>query len=351
MKPEAKGRPSFPVPSSVLALAAAAAVAAVLVAASSPNPAAALRAFFAAPWSSAWFLGNTLDAAALLCVAAVGAAVAFRAGTFNLGGEGQVYAGGVAAAAVILGTPLLPAPLALVLAAAAALAVGGAAGWISGALKARWGADELITSFLLASATAPIADFLVSGPLRDPSASLLATARFPADRVLPRLLEPSRLNLSAPLALAVAAAAAFFLSRTAAGFRLRVAGAGASFARFAGVDPARAWPPAMAASGALHGLAGFFAVAGTYGICHRGFGGGLGWNALAVALVARNAPAAVVPAALAYAALQAGSDAVLLTAGAGFETAAFVQAAVFLLVTVRWSRLAAGRRARAEAGL
>lgn len=213
---------------------------------------------------------------------------------------------------------------------------------LSGLLKVATGTDELISSFLLSAAVSPVADYLISGPLRDHSQNLLATARFAQDRLLPHLLPPSSLNLSAPAAVLLALAAWVFLSRTAAGFRLRVVGANPGFARFAGIEGRRYWTPALATSGALHGLAGFFAVAGTYGVCHRGFAGGLGWNALAVALIARNAPLALIPAALVYAWLNAGSDAALLSSGLSFETAAFVQAAVLLLVTARFARFIPG---------
>ena len=329
---------------SLVALGAATAVAALVVAFAAEESVPALRAFFISPWSSAWFLGNMLDEAALLAVAALGVALAFRAGTFNLGGEGQIYIGGLAAALVLLAPDGLPPPAALALAALAAIAAGGAMAAVSGLLKATTGTDELITSFLLSASLSPVADYLISGPLRDQSQNLLATARFASGRTLPHILPPSSLNLSAPAAVLLAAAAWVFLSRTAVGFRLRVVGSSPSFARFAGIEGRRYWTPALAASGALHGLAGFFAVAGTYGVCHRGFAGGLGWNALAVALIARNAPAALIPAALAYAWLDAGSDAALLSSGLSFETAAFVQAAVLLLVTARFARFIPGGR-------
>jgi simple sugar transport system permease protein len=329
---------------SIVALGAATTIAALFVAVAAKEPLVALRAFFISPWSSAWLLGNMLDETALLAVAALGIALAFRAGTFNLGGEGQIYIGGLAAALVLLSPNGTPGPVSLALAAVAGMAVSGAMAAISGALKAATGTDELISSFLLSAAVTPVADYLISGPLRDQSQNLLATARFAHDRVLPQLLPPSSLNFSAPIAILLAASAWIFLSRTATGFRLRVVGASPGFARFAGIEGKRYWTPALAVSGALHGLAGFFAVAGTYGVCHRGFAGGLGWNALAVALIARNEPLALIPAALAYAWLNAGSEAALLSSGLSFETAAFVQAAVLLLVTARFARFIPGAR-------
>lgn len=330
-----------PAAPSLLALAAAAA-AVILLSFASAEPSTALRAFFVTPWSSAWFLGNMLDQAALLSVAALGVAIAFKAGTFNLGGEGQVYSGGLAAAAILAGNPALPGPAALALAGAAAVLAGSAMAAVPGFLKAKLGADEMIATFLLSAAVSPVADFLIAGPLRDPDGSLLATVRFSGDRVLPRLMAPSSLNASLFAALLLAFLALVVLERGIMGFRLRAAGSSPSFARFAGIDSSRYWTPALAVSGGLHGLAGFFAVAGTYGICHQGFAGGLGWNAIAVALIARNSPAAILPAALAYAWIRAGSDAALMSTDLSFETASFVQAAVFLLVTARFFR---GKRA------
>ena len=98
----------------------------------------------------------------------------------------------------------------------------------------------------------------------------------------------------------------------------------------------------MALSGSLSALAGFFAVAGSYGRCHAGFSGGLGWSAIAVALIARNRPLALIPAALVYGWLKSGSDSALLAAGLNLETTSFIQAAVLLFATVSWLR--AGKR-------
>jgi simple sugar transport system permease protein len=330
-------------------MAAAVAAAALLIGIAAPNPGETLRAFFIAPFSSAWFLGNTLDRATLILTAAAGVTVAFRSGTFNLGGEGQVYLGGLAASAVLLAPTAMGGPAALALAAFAAAAAAGCLAAVSGFLKAKYGVDEMISSFLAASAVSPVVDFLVSGPMRDAGSNLLATARFAEDRMLPRLLPPSELSLSAPLALAALALVALVLDRTATGLRLRISGSNPAFARFAGLRSEKYWTPALACSGALHGLAGFFAVAGTYGLCHRGFSGGIGWNAIAVALIARNVPLALLPAAAVYAWIEAGSDAALLSSGLSFETSAFAQAAVFLLVTARLSlRRFAGLRDLAQ---
>jgi simple sugar transport system permease protein len=101
----------------------------------------------------------------------------------------------------------------------------------------------------------------------------------------------------------------------------------------------------MAVSGALAGLTGFFAAAGTYGMTYQGFSGGLGWTAIAAALIAGNEPLRLFPAALILGWLKAGSDSALLQSGFGFETASFIQAAaLFLAALPAGSRYLTGRR-------
>ena len=332
----------------------------ILVLVNSPDPGKTLGVFFLGPWSSPWFLGNTLDGIALLLTASLGAALAFRGGVFNLGGEGQIYLGGLAASVVLLSGSaagaLMPqtaphiapltapqtAPLLLLLGAMAAMITGGLMGAFSGLLKKRLGMNELITSFLFSSALIPLADYLIKGPWRDRAGNLLALPAFPENFILARLLPPSNLSSSFIYALLLIAAAHVFISHTFRGYQFRIAGANPGLARFGGINSEKAWIPAMTVSGSLYALAGFFAVAGSYGRCHAGFSGGLGWSAIAVALIAGNRPLALIPAAFVYGWLKSGSDFALLAAGLNLETTSFIQAAVLLLATVSWLR--AGRK-------
>ena len=104
----------------------------------------------------------------------------------------------------------------------------------------------------------------------------------------------------------------------------------------------------MAVSGALFSLTGFFAVAGSYGRCPAGFSGGLGWSAIAVALIARNRPLALLPSALVLGWLYSGSGSALLAAGINLETSSFIQAAVLLFATVSFGVPVLKRRFTAE---
>lgn len=321
--------------SSIIAFLAALIAAVFLIVISAENPLPALQSFFIQPWTSRWFLGNMLDQSALFLTAGLGIVISFRGGTFNLGGEGQIYAGGLAASAVLLSLKQVPGSLALILACIAAVCVGALFGAISGWLKKR-GASELITSFLLSAGIIPIVDYCIIGPLRDTSGNLQATKSFAADRILPYILPPSRLSISLVIALVLVLLAHCVINSTQAGYRFRIAGAAPAFARYGGINAESYWIPSMLFSGAFQGLTGFFAAAGTYGICHRGFSNGLGWNAVTVALIASNKPLALIPAALLYAWLCAGSDAALLSSGIELDTASFIQALILILVTARF---------------
>jgi simple sugar transport system permease protein len=323
----------------VFTFGCAAAAAVVLVIVNTGDAAKTLAVFFTGPWSSMWFFGNTLDSITLLLTAALGAVLAFRGGLFNLGGEGQIYLGGLAATALLLSPPVLPDTALLICAALAAVLAGGCMGGISGLLKEKFNVNELITTFLLSAALSPLADYCITGPLRNSGDNLLASPRFAGTRRLPALLPPSILSVSFIFALILVLLVFVFIYKTGSGYRYRIAGSAPVFARFGVIRVDRIWTPALFASGALHGLTGFFAVAGTYGMCHLGFSGGLGWSAIAVALIGRNHPAALIPAALVYGWLKAGSDAAMLTTKLNVETSSLIQALVLLLATIQFKAL------------
>lgn len=309
---------------------------------SADDPAAALTAFFTKPFSSWWYFGNTLNTAALYILAGTGSALALRAGTFNLGGESQIYAPALAAAVTIpAAASILPDGaavsgwLSLSAGLAAALAAGALLGFIPGWLRAKRGTSELLTSFLLSAACMPVVDFLIVGPFRDGSNNLVATRALPETVRLAPFALPSYLNASFPAALLIALAAALFLARTGPGFKYRVSGTAAEFARFSGYPVGGIAAAGMTISGALHGAAGFAAVAGTWYRCHQGFSAGMGWSALAVALMAKSEPLAVIPAAFILAWLQSASGAAMLSTRLGFDATALIQAVIFLVVSAR----------------
>jgi simple sugar transport system permease protein len=280
-----------------------------------------------------WFIGNALDAAAVLITASLGAFVAFEMRLFNFGGEGQIYAGGIAASAVILffqpHAADLPAGIQTLVLGAACLAgivTGGMLGAVSGLLKKHFNANELLTTFLLSASLIPVCDSLVTNVFRDKSGSLLASEKFAPLLALPRILPPSNLSLSLVWALLLVIVFCIYLNNTGAGYRYFVAGNAPDFARYGGIKPEAYTVPTLALSGALYGLAGFFFCAGTAGRLHSGFSGGIGWDAIAIALLARKKPLLLIPAGLLFCFLLSAADSALLLRGLKLETKLFIEA-------------------------
>ncbi len=299
---------------------------------------AALRLFFLSPFGNRYAFGNMLAATVPLMLAGLGVSVAFASRNFNLGGEGQVYAGGLATVLVCLAMPEAPPLLVQVLAAIAATVCGAFIGALSGILKRYMDVDELISSFLGSAIVVLVVDYLITGPFQDSSSNFQTTlAIAPALRFV-RIMPPSSLSTGIFLGLAVSLVAKFAFDRTRFGYELRVYGQGGEFAHYVGIDTGFYTLLPMGISGALHGLAGAAMIMGSYYKAMKGFSGGVGWSAISVALIAHNDPLLVIPAALFLAWLEAGAKGVMIGSNVTSEIVSVVQAVIFFLITARFAR-------------
>ena len=309
---------------------------------SSRDPMGALHSFIFSPLTNVYHLGNMLSYASLLLLTGGGVVLAFSSGSFNLGGEGQTYL------AALITTIVLSYSVPLPLAFAAAAAAAGAMAGLSGLLRYRLGADELITSFLLSAATIPVVDYLISGPLRDRGSSLLATPFIRESARLSRILEPSQLSTVIILALAATVVLYVVLRYTIFGYEVRIIGQNRDLARYGGLPIGTLTILPLTLSGVWHGLAGAALVTGVHYRAITGFSGGLGWNGIAVALIARNNPALLIPAALLFSYLNTGSSTAVLEHQVTWEFGAILQAVVFLFVTAETLRRRKGRNPGGE---
>ena len=216
--------------------------------------------------------------------------------------------------------------------------VGAAVAGLSGFFKMMWRTDELISSFLISSALILIVDQLITGPFKDPHTNLMATPVLPHGGGLGRIFPPSALNGSLFIALVLAVLLYLYLYRTHQGYETRLCGVNREFARYGGIPVNRYFLLPLLYSGALHGLAGALAVTGTYGKVLKGFSSGMGWNGIAVALIARNHPLWVIPAALFFAYLESGAKISMIHTDITLEVSTVAQAVVFFLITSRWIR-------------
>jgi simple sugar transport system permease protein len=298
----------------------------------SKNPGRTLWFFFLGPFGNLYAFGNMLNYAVPLIFGGLGVSVAMRANSFNLGGEGQIYAG--AFAATLAALALRPLGFAGALAGlAAAAAVAGFAAAFSGFCRARWNTSELITSFLVSNILILVVDYLVSGPFADPASNLLSTRKLDESFRLPLILPPSNLSAALFAALAACLLTGIFLFRTRIGYEIRMTGSNELFARYGGINTKRITILAMFLSGALYGLGGGLAVYGTYYGTVKGFSSGMGWNGLAVALIARFSPGLVIPAAVFFAWIGAGARIAMQNSDITSEIALVAQGAVLFLVT------------------
>ena len=297
-----------------VALLAAVVVGDLLILSFGQSPAHVYGLLLEGTWGNAYGFGQVLFKTATLTFTGLAVALALRAGLFNIGGEGQLAAGGFAAAVMGLllpgGTPLL---LALPLCFLAAAAGGGAVGFVPGVLKAKFGASEVIVTIVLNFIVLALLNWIIAAHLHVPET--LHTPEIRAGR-LPRLVDAlpvftgSAANSTFVIALLVAAAVNWYLFRTRTGYELRAVGLQPDAAEYGGVKVGRVWLRALTMSGALAGLGGLNYVLGYKHYYEEGFAAGSGFIGIAVALVGRNHPIGVVVAALLFATLSQGGLAV-----------------------------------------
>ncbi len=310
----------------------------------SATPKRTIYYFFSGPFSSLYAFGNMINDAIPLIIGGLGVSLAFRAGNMNIGGEGQVYTGALIATIVAIALEGF-GEIGVVLSIFLAMAASGLLAGFSGYLKAKWNTNELITTFLVSNAMILIVNYLISGPFVDPLTNLISTRQIPEVAELTLVLPPSNLNTSLVTALAAVFIIHALMYRSKTGFELRMYGNNNKFAMYAGISHTYYQIMPMFVSGAMYGLSGAMAIFGTYHAVIKEFSVGLGWNALAVALIARYRPFAVIPAALFFAYIDSGAHSAMLYSDVTFELSSIVQATVFFLVSsVTLQRLGLGKR-------
>jgi general nucleoside transport system permease protein len=248
---------------------------------------------------------NTLRAATPLVLGGLAVGLAFKAGLFNIGAQGQFLLG--ALGAVTVGVALNEAPplIAIPLALLAGAAAGAAWGFIPGFLKAISGAHEVVTTIMLNYVAVAVIAWAVSGPLDQPGSPSPITAQV-GNAALPVIIGRNG-HLGALVALAAVLAVGWLLFRTTRGFEIRTVGANPDAARYAGMQPRLIVVLTMSLAGVLAGLAGATVVLGVTHYMTASFGTTVGFDSIAVALLGRSSPIGIVFAALLFGAMRAGA--------------------------------------------
>ncbi|MCO5247239.1 MAG: ABC transporter permease [Anaerolineae bacterium] len=297
----------------VVATLAALAVGGVLLLLLGVNPFEAYGAMLKGAFGTVSGITQTLAKATPLLLVALGICIAFRAGVINIGGEGQIILGAIAAAALALAFPSMPGLLLIVAALAASLLAGGIWGGIAGVLKARFGVNEILSTVMLNAIALQVMNYLLRGPMLDPEQVAAGTnipqsATLPLQVWLPRLVPRTLLHSGLLLAIVLAVLVYIFLWRTTIGYRIRAVGLNPSASRYAGIPVQRYIALALILSGAFAGLAGGVEVTGVHHRMIEGLSGGYGFTGIVAALFGKLHPLGAIPASIIFGGLLVGAD-------------------------------------------
>ena len=308
-------------------------VGAVLILVTGENPLTVYQAMLNGAFGSPNAIAETLVKTTPLLLAGLGVAVAFQMQLWNIGAEGQLYMGAVAATgAALFLVPSWPAPALIAAMVVAGLAGGAAWGVIPGGLRAYLGANEIITSLMLNYVAILLADYLIHGPWRDPAAfGFPGTPRLPEAAALPSW-GVTRVHLGLGFGIIAAVVLWLLLRRTRWGYEIRVTGENARAAHYAGMPTKRTIIAVMALSGALAGLAGMSEIAGVGHQLQRSFSPGYGYTAIIVAWLGRLHPAGIVLVAILLAGLLVGGDQIQMTMGLPAAIAPMLQGVILFCV-------------------
>ncbi len=302
-------------------------------------------------------LGNTLAKTVTLCLTGLAMSVAAKAGVFNVGGEGQLYMGAMAAAVVGAQVTGVPAWMVTVLSLLAAMLAGGLYALLPGALKVRWKVDEVITTIMLNSVAIYFCSYLANGPLKTAERgiatgtdSILKAAAFTP------LIKLSNLTTGVFYAAVVALLVWYLMSRSSIGFEMRLTGENDRFARYGGVHTGKLMLWSMILSGAICGLVGMLEVFGLHKRFLTTVSNEFYFDGMLVAMIMRYNPFGVILMSFFFAILNIGSKSMELSAGVSSELVLIVQSIIIFFMAAEGgirktlTERAVVRRARAKAG-
>lgn len=324
--------PLTPFLSPLVSLVLALCTCALIFQAAGVNPLKAYREMFMGAFGSDYAIEGTLIKATPLIICGLGVAAAFRMQLWNIGAEGQIYMGAIAATWVALNYgfnhPLISLGLMLIAGAIA----GGIWGLIPGILKALRGSNEVITTLMMNYIAIFLTSYLVYGPWKDPTGySVPMTAQFNRNAWLPKIGDT---NVHGGLVIAVVMAVLIWIIfyKTRWGYEMRVTGANEKAAGYSGMNTAKNIILVMFLSGALAGIAGMSEIAGLQHRLQQGFSPGYGYTAIIVAWLARLHPAGIVVSAILFGGLLVGGDQLQITMGMPVSVSNILQGLILFFV-------------------
>ncbi|GAV24247.1 simple sugar transport system permease protein [Carboxydothermus islandicus] len=316
----------------ILAILAALVLGAILLLFINVNPLEAYSVLLFGNLTSLYGISEILVKAVPIIMTGLAFTFAYRTGLFNIGAEGQMYVGAIAAVVVGLKLGHLSPFLAIPLSLLAALIAGGIWGGIPGLLKAVFGSSEIIITIMLNYVAVYLLSYLVDKPLREKSGFYPQTDMIGENAFLPVLIPNTRLHLGFLIALLFVVLVYIILWRTKLGFELRAVGLNLHAAEYAGIDVRTKMFLALALSGALAGVAGFTEVGGIHHRLLDNFSKGVGFDGIAVALLGQATPFGVVLASLLFGLLQVGANSMQRSVGVPANIVYIIQGLIILFL-------------------
>ncbi|HET6351915.1 MAG TPA: ABC transporter permease [Coriobacteriia bacterium] len=320
-----------------LSIAIAMLLGSVVILAAGKSPVQAYLAMFSGAFGGTRQIGETLLKATPLVFTGLALAYGFRAGLFNIGAEGQLFMGGLAAAFFgyqLAGTPwFVAAPIALLCAALA----GAAWAFIPALMKAKIGAHEVITTMMFSYIGRYLVSWIVTGPFKA-EGQIPQTPELPPEARLSRIsdvfgfIQPNRAHVGILIGIVAALVVWWILKYTVMGYEARAVGFSPFAAENSGISIASTTIKSLCTSGALAGLAGAVEVMGVHWRLFDQFSAGFGFTGIAVALLAKKNPFGVIAAAILFGALSAGAGTMQLEAAVSQKVISIIQGTIIFLV-------------------
>jgi len=306
----------------------------VIIVALGQDPVVAYKQLLFSSFQSPQGIGALIAQFIPLAVLSAAVIISFRAGFFNIGGEGQLYIGAFAGAWAGFTFTSLPGPVVTLIALTLGLVGGMVWGMIPGALLAFWRVNIIVTTLMMSTIAILFTGYLVTGPFYDPTAGLAASRKITPDALFTMFSPEYGIGIDLLVALVAVLVLGLVLTRSVWGLKVRQLGELNRFAEYTGVNPKAMSVQVMAISGAVSGLAGAIFVLGPNGGRFlQTFSPGYGFLGITVALLARLNPWAAIVAAAFYANMMAGSNSMQVYASVPFPLVSVIQGIIILLIT------------------
>ncbi len=315
----------------IVAIIIAFMVGAIVLAVTGYSPLEAYAGMLMGAFGDIFGVGQTLMQATPIIFTSLAFLVSYKAGLFNIGGEGQFLMGAIAAAVTGLYLEGLPWIIHTPLTLLAGVVVGGLWGLIPAILKSRFDAHEVITTMMLSYVAQYFSSYLVNYQFKAPG-WVSQTERLPSSAELVRILPPTQLSSGIFIAGALVVLVWFLLNKTILGYELRAVGLNPTAAENSGIKINRNIITSMVLSGAIAGLGGAVEIMGTHKRFIDGFSPGYGWDGLAVALVGGLDPLGSMLASILFGALRSGGMIMSRATGVPLDVNILLQGLVILFV-------------------